>query len=178
MWQRAWVLSKTAVFTLVMPGTIAGYVPYGLTRATPWESPPIIVWCAAVPILALGVSLYLWCVWRFAADGLGTPAPIDPPKTLVVRGPYRVTRNPMYVAVLAVITGEALLMRSTMLAQYGVAVFAGFFLFVIGYEEPTLSATFGSAYDAYRAAVPRWIPWRRRGSRRHLPASVSIRRAR
>jgi protein-S-isoprenylcysteine O-methyltransferase Ste14 len=158
MGTKAWALTRTGVFTVIVPGTVAGYVPYLLTRGSPWQPLPLAIWCAALPFFAIGLSLYLSCAWRFAIDGLGTPAPIDPPRTLVVRGPYRVTRNPMYVAVLSVIAGEALLARSTTVAAYGGAVFVCFFLFVVLYEEPVLGATFGNAYDAYRGAVPRWIP--------------------
>jgi len=154
---KAWALARTAVFTVFVPGTVAGYLPYAILRNAGWDSPPVVIWCAAVLVLSFGLALYLVCAWRFSVDGLGTPAPIDPPRTLVARGPYRFTRNPMYVAVLAVIAGEALLARSTTLAVYGVAVFAFFFAFVVLYEEPVLSAKFGGAYDAYRAAVPRWV---------------------
>ena len=89
--------------------------------------------------------------------GLGTPAPIDPPKTLVVRGPYRWTRNPMYVAVLAVLIGECVVTQSAALAEYSVAVFFGFYAFVLFYEEPTLGHKFGDEYRQYCARVPRWI---------------------
>ena len=170
MGRKVWVLTKTAVFTVIMPGTIAGYLPYGLSRADRWQW-PAGVWFAALPILALGAALYVWCVWRFASDGLGTPAPIDPPRTLVIRGPYRFTRNPMYVAVLSVIAGEAVLVRSATLLTYGAVVFVGFFLFVVAYEEPVLRAKFGASYEDYCAAVPRWIP-RRRGSRTDLVDSM------
>jgi protein-S-isoprenylcysteine O-methyltransferase Ste14 len=162
MGKKAWALTRTAVFTLVVPGTVAGYIPYTLIRNRTWEWPPVFIWCATLPLFALGLALYLSCAWRFAVDGLGTPAPIDPPRTLVVRGPYRFTRNPMYVAVLSVLAGEALAARSTALAAYGALVFACFFGFVVAYEEPVLRSTFGGAYDAYRASVPRWIPaWTR-----------------
>jgi protein-S-isoprenylcysteine O-methyltransferase Ste14 len=88
----------------------------------------------------------------------GTPAPIDPPKELVVRGLYRYVRNPMYVGVLSVLIGEALLFESARLFWYGAAVFLLFNLFVILYEEPALGRKFGKSYQDYRAAVGRWLP--------------------
>ena len=155
---KTWVLTRTAVFTVIVPGTVAGYLPYTLTRDRSWEWPSVLVWCAALPLLALGLTLYLSSAWRFAIDGLGTPAPIDPPRRLVVRGPYRFTRNPMYVAIISVIAGETLITRSPTLAAYALSIFACFFLFVVLYEEPILHAKFGPAYDGYCAVVPRWIP--------------------
>jgi len=154
----AWALLKTAVFTMIVPGTVGGYVPYLLTRDRPWQSPPVLVWFAAIPLLAFGLALYLSGAWRFAVDGLGTPSPVDPPRALVVRGPYRFTRNPMYVAVASVIASETLIAGSLTLAVYGASIFACFFLFVVLYEEPVLRTKFGPSYDSYRAAVPRWIP--------------------
>jgi protein-S-isoprenylcysteine O-methyltransferase Ste14 len=156
--RKTWTLIKTAVFTIVVPGTVGGYVPYLLTRNGSWQSPPILVWFAAMPLLAFGLALYFSCAWRFAVDGLGTPSPVDPPRALVVRGPYRFTRNPMYVAVASVIASETLIAGSPTLVVYGASVFACFFLFVVLYEEPVLRSKFGPSYDSYRAAVPRWIP--------------------
>jgi len=90
--------------------------------------------------------------------GLGTPAPIDPPKSLVVNGLYRFVRNPMYVGVVLVLFSEGLLFSSSRLLEYAVLVGAGFFLFVVAYEEPTLRKKFGASYQAYCQAVPCWIP--------------------
>jgi hypothetical protein len=100
----------------------------------------------------------------FALAGRGTPAPIDPPRELVVRGLYRVTRNPMYVGVLTVIAAGSWLFGSVPLAFYAFVVFACFHCFVIGYEEPTLRRSFDGAYQRYCAAVPRWLPRLRRRS--------------
>src|SRR5919198_1431798 len=97
----------------------------------------------------------------FAVVGLGTPVPFDPPKRLVMRGPYGWTRNPMYVGMISILVGEAVMERSVVLAEYAVAVLIGFFAFVVLYEEPTLRAKFGAAYDEYRGRVPRWIGIRR-----------------
>jgi hypothetical protein len=105
--------------------------------------------------------------------GRGTPAPIDPPKELVVRGLYRFARNPMYVGVLAVIAGQSWLFGSPPLAIYALAVFACFHVFVIAYEEPTLRRHFDGAYERYCAAVPRWLP-RLRGARLMLISAMVI----
>ena len=108
--------------------------------------------------LALGVALMLWC-WRdFAVRGKGTPAPIDPPRSLVVAGPYRWVRNPMYVAGMLVLLGEAAIFAEPRLLLYGGAFFLVTHLFVVLYEERTLRRRFGAEYDAYRTAVHRWIP--------------------
>ena len=93
--------------------------------------------------------------------GLGTPAPVLPPRHLVVTGLYRHVRNPMYVAVVAAIAGQGLLLGDLRVVGWGSIVWAGFHLFVVGYEEPALRRTFGEEYERFRAAVPRWIPrWR------------------
>ena len=95
---------------------------------------------------------------RFAVQGLGTPAPVFPTRHLVVKGLYRYVRNPMYVAVVAMILGQALIFGNLNLLAYGSFVWLMFHLFVLAYEEPTLKASFGSEYEVFRSAVPRWIP--------------------
>jgi protein-S-isoprenylcysteine O-methyltransferase Ste14 len=95
---------------------------------------------------------------RFAWKGLGTPAPVFPTRHLVVSGLYRFVRNPMYVAVVSAILGQALLFASLPLAGYGALVWGLFHTFVVLYEEPTLRKTFGAEYESFRAHVPRWIP--------------------
>jgi protein-S-isoprenylcysteine O-methyltransferase Ste14 len=154
---RAWALVKTAIFTVLVPGTVGGYVPYRLTRGAVARPPADWIGYVGLLPLAFGVALYLRSAWHFAVTGLGTPAPIDPPKTLVVRGPYRLTRNPMYVAVLSVLVGETLMVRSAVLIEYALAVFAAFYAFVLLYEEPMLRSKFGTEYREYCAHVPRWI---------------------
>src|SRR5262249_21183385 len=118
-----------------------------------------------IPFL-LGVAIYLWCAWHFTFTGRGTPAPIDPPKHLVARGPYRVVRNPMYVGVLTAVLGEALLFQSLSLVVYAALVLLAVHLFVFFYEAPSLRQQSGASYQDYGAQVPRWIPrlsnwWRR-----------------
>ena len=110
-----------------------------------------------VPI-SIGVVIILWCFWDFINSGKGTPAPIEPPKNLVVKGLYRFTRNPMYVGVIFVLSGEILLFESTVLIIYSLIVLLLFHLFIILYEEPTLKDKFGDSYEQYVGSVPRWWP--------------------
>ena len=111
-----------------------------------------------VVLIAAGLSLLLDSFARFAIHGLGTPAPVAPPKHLVVSGLYRYVRNPMYVAVSSLVFGQGLLFGSQQVLQYGVAVVVGFHLFVLLYEEPALRAKFGNEYDNYCRNVRRWWP--------------------
>jgi protein-S-isoprenylcysteine O-methyltransferase Ste14 len=153
-------LFKTAIFTVLVPGVVGVYVPYRLlARAERTWDPGAFRYLGWIPI-ALGAAIYFWCAWNFAVTGRGTPAPIDPPKELVARGLYRWVRNPMYVGVLSVVLGEALLYGSPVLAGYAAAAFAVFHLVVLLIEEPILEAKFGEAYTRYRRTVPRWLPRR------------------
>ncbi len=115
---------------------------------------------AGAVLIVLGLPILLEAFARFALQGRGTPAPVAPTERLVVQGPYRFVRNPMYVAVTTVILGQALLLGDSRLLAYGAVVWLSFHLFVLLYEEPTLRRRFGPDYDAFRAAVPRWIPRR------------------
>jgi len=99
---------------------------------------------------------------RFAIEGLGTPAPIYPTDRLIANGLYRHVRNPMYLAVLATITGQALILGRPVLLGYAATVAAAFIGFVRGYEEPTLARRYGAAYEEYRRTVPAWYPRRPR----------------
>lgn len=150
----------SAVFLVIAPGTIAVLVPYWISR---WHiGPPLLGWPALRWIGALlicaGLPLLLDSFARFAIQGLGTPAPVAPPKHLVVSGLYRYVRNPMYVAVSSLIFGQGLLFGSAQVLRYGAAVFVGFHLFVLLYEEPTLRGKFGSEYEDYCKNVRRWRP--------------------
>jgi len=152
------LLLKNLLFTVVVPGTVAVYGPLMLVRDLP---PAPLVWrIASLPFFLVGPSIYAWCVWDFATFGRGTPAPIDAPKQLVVRGLYRYTRNPMYVGVLITIFGWLVRYRSLTLVWYAAAVGICFHTFIVLYEEPHLQRVFGPAYTAYRAAVGRWLPGR------------------
>ena len=121
--------------------------------ALPAWTPPL-----GVAVVAAGAPLALTCALLFAIRGKGTPAPFDPPRTFVATGPYRLMRNPMYVGAWLTIVGVALLLRSTGILAMSLAALLCAHLFVILYEEPTLTAKFGASYERYRATVPRWIP--------------------
>jgi len=150
-------LLKTFVFTVFVPGTVAGYVPWRLSRnailvtgAEAW---------AAITVIVIGIAIYLYTAfWGFALIGGGTPAPIAPTKILVVKGLHRFVRNPMYTGVALVIAGQAWLFHSPPIAIYMVCMLLTAHLFVLFYEEPTLRKQFGEEYDRYRETVPRWIP--------------------
>jgi protein-S-isoprenylcysteine O-methyltransferase Ste14 len=109
-------------------------------------------------LLMLGVWILVESFARFALHGRGTPAPIAPTARLVVTGFYRRVRNPMYVAVTAIILGQALVFASVGLAAYAALIWAAFHTFVLAYEEPTLRRAYPEDYAAYTAAVPRWRP--------------------
>jgi protein-S-isoprenylcysteine O-methyltransferase Ste14 len=108
--------------------------------------------------LALGLSVYLKCLWEFAARGRGIPAPLDHPTQLVVSGLYRYVRNPMYLGVLFILLGESLLFRSPAFLLYALAWLAFVELNIRLYEEPNLTRKFGDSYRHYQASVRRWIP--------------------
>ena len=156
------VLIKTIVFTCLVPGTVTILIPYWLLSSP--SAPPamqlgIFRHVGLLPI-AIGTAIYFWCAWDFTFAGRGTPAPIEPPKQLVVRGLYRHVRNPMYVGIVSILIGEALLLASWRLLQYAALVFTFFFLLVLLYEEQMLKHKFGESYRQYCRSVPRWIPWR------------------
>jgi protein-S-isoprenylcysteine O-methyltransferase Ste14 len=105
-----------------------------------------------------GGALALWCILTFVVVGRGTPAPFDPPRRLVVRGPYAVVRNPMYIGAGFALSGASLFYRSLPLLLYGVGFFLAMHLFVVLYEEPVLRRAFGTEYDSYCRQVGRWWP--------------------
>lgn len=149
---------KNLLFTIIAPGTVAVYVPVFVFSHDPAQLS--LNTLAGGLLLIVGGAIYLWCLWDFASAGRGTPAPIDPPEHLVVRGLYRYTRNPMYVGVVGVIFGWALSFSAQRIAIYGLCVGAFFHLFVVFYEEPHLKRKFGSSYEEYCLQVSRWLPFR------------------
>jgi protein-S-isoprenylcysteine O-methyltransferase Ste14 len=150
---------RTALFLLVVPGTVLGLVPFALVAGN--LGPRLDLgaghWLGVVP-LSLGLAVILWCFGDFVRRGRGTPAPYDPPVELVVAGLYRFVRNPQYLGVFLVIIGEALLTGAVVLFGYLALLVVGYHLFVTYYEEPTLSRLFGAAYARYCESVPRWLP--------------------
>src|SRR6478672_1980042 len=149
---------KTLIFTIFVPGAVAFVIPWlilGQTPSAEMLSPS--PWLLGLPPLLAGVTLYLWCAGAFTFIGKGTPAPIDAPVYLVRSGPYRWVRNPMYLGVLAIIVGQAILFRSVALIGYALLVWLIVHLFVVSVEEPSLRRQFGEGYEAYIRAVPRWL---------------------
>ena len=147
---------KNLLFTVLIPGTVAVYLPLWLSGG--WQAAPVRAWLLAAPLLLAGAFLYFWCLWNFAVTGRGTPAPIDPPKKLIVRGPHRYVRNPIYLGVLSVVCGWAVLFRSLDILGYGAVVALLFHLVVLVVEEPSLRRLFGAEYEEYCRTVRRWVP--------------------
>ncbi len=164
-----WTAVKTFVFVLLVPGTVTVLVPVKLLSSRP-DAERLHSIALLVPgglAMGLGALLGAWCMWLFVSKGKGTPAPIDPPRHLVVSGPYRWVRNPMYVAVMTILVGESAFFGSGALLAYAGICLVAFSAFVRLYEEPTLRRTFGPAYEEHCRNVPRWIPRRpRRGGHR------------
>jgi protein-S-isoprenylcysteine O-methyltransferase Ste14 len=157
---RAGALLGSLVFLIVAPGTVAGLIPLWISR---WRVQRPFLGAADLRLLGaalvvLGGAALLDSFARFALRGLGTPAPVAPPRHLVVTGLYRHVRNPMYTGLVAAILGQALLFGDAALLGYALLVWLAVHLFVVLYEEPTLARTFGDEYAAFRANVPRWIP--------------------
>jgi len=158
--RRVLAVLGSALFFVLAPGTIAGLLPWWLSE---WRvRPPLL---GLVPLRVVGglliaaaVPVLVESFARFALQGVGTPAPVFPTRSLVVTGLYRHVRNPMYVAVVSVIVGQGLLLGNVAVLEYGAIVWLGFHLFVLAYEGPTLRARFGAEYERYCAGVPRWIP--------------------
>ena len=148
-------LLKTALFTVVVPGSVAVLIP--LLIAGDRAPAGGVARVLALLLLALGAVVYLRSAWDFASFGRGTPAITDAPSRLVTRGFYRYTRNPMYVAVLSAIAGWAILYGAPALWAYGGATFVFFSLFIRLYEEPRLTREFGDEYVAYMKRVGRWV---------------------
>jgi protein-S-isoprenylcysteine O-methyltransferase Ste14 len=147
-------------FLIFAPGVVAGLMPWLITHwrpLPPGDDLGALRWMGLI-LIAAGLAVVLEAFARFAWEGLGTPAPVAPTRTLVVSGFYRFVRNPMYLAVTALIFGQAVLFASWGVAPYGVVIAAAFHMFVRLYEEPTLRQAYGEEYAAYCAATPRWIP--------------------
>ena len=113
---------------------------------------------AGMVVAVAGAAIALWCILSFAVVGRGTPAPFDPPRRLVVRGPYALVRNPMYIGAGLALGGASLFYQSLPLLGYAAAFLLVTHLFVVLYEEPTLKRTFGADYETYCRRVGRWWP--------------------
>jgi protein-S-isoprenylcysteine O-methyltransferase Ste14 len=150
----------SALFFLVGPGIMAGLIPWLLTG---WQvREPLPYWAPmrvlGVILLLAGLIVVIQAFVRFVVEGFGTPVPVAAPERLVVGGVYRYVRNPMYVAILAAIVGQALLLGQLTLLLYAAVAWLVVAAFVRLYEEPTLARRFGADYEAYRRTVPAWWP--------------------
>jgi protein-S-isoprenylcysteine O-methyltransferase Ste14 len=156
--RRSAAAAGSVLWFLAAPGVVAGLVPWMLTGWDVGDAywPPVRAIGFALVVGGIGVLIHAF--GRFVREGIGTPAPVAPPAHLVVGGLYRHVRNPMYVAVLAAIAGQALGLGQPVLLAYAALIAAIFTAFVRLYEEPALRQRFGAGYDAYRRAVPRWLP--------------------
>jgi len=158
--RRFWASLGSLVFFIIAPGTILGLIPWSLTHwhiGPPFLGIEVLRW-VGVALIVLGLLPLLSSFARFAWDGLGTPAPIAPPTRLVVTGFYRHVRNPIYVALLVILLGEALLFGAERVAVWGVLFWMFTFAVVVIVEEPALSQQFGTEYETYCRNVPRWLP--------------------
>lgn len=151
MTPTAGLLARALLAFLLLPALVAFLVPWLLAPREARFAP------TAVPILVLGAGLLLWCVRDFYVAGRGTLAPWAPPIHLVTVGLYRVSRNPMYVAVVIILSGWAFGFRSRELTLYAASIALAFHVRVVVYEEPWLARTFGADWLGYRARVPRWV---------------------
>lgn len=155
-----WTLARTVIYASGFIGLLLVFLPARVlsysgivpaARTGPWQ--------AVGSILALaGAALAVTCILTFVFVGKGTPAPFDPPRRLVMRGPYKVVRNPMYLGAGLLLTGAAIYYGSKGLFLYAVGFLLAMHAFVVLYEEPTLHRLFGAEYDAYRETVGRWWP--------------------
>jgi len=149
------VLWRAIFAFLALPGIVAFAVPLVLARS---QLNPAQVWPIGLIPLIFGIILLLYCVREFYVAGRGTLAPWSPPRHLVTTGPYRYSRNPMYIGAGLSLAGAALFYESVPLLVYGVIFLLASHLFVLSYEEPTLRRIFGSEYEAYCHRVRRWWP--------------------
>jgi len=154
------VVVRAITYATLFVGLVLIYVPArllswsGIVRPAAIDVPQV----AGMVVAAAGAALALWCVIAFASIGRGTPGPFDPPRRLVIQGPYRFVRNPMCVGAGLALAGAALFYESLPLIGYAVFFFLAAHLFVVWYEEPTLRRTFGQEYEAYCRQVRRWWP--------------------
>ena len=154
------VFVRAFTYATLFIGLVLVYVP---ARLLSWSG---IVRPAAIQVQqvigmvigAAGSAVALWCIFTFASVGRGTPAPFDPPRQLVIQGPYRFVRNPMYIGAGLALASAALFYESLPLLGYAGLFFLATHLFVVWYEEPTLRLTFGPEYEAYCRQVRRWWP--------------------
>jgi protein-S-isoprenylcysteine O-methyltransferase Ste14 len=160
------VIFRAITYATLFVGFLLIYLPSRVLAAAGILRPPVNAAPQVAGIIAAGIgtAVALWCIFTFATIGKGTPAPFDPPRRLVIRGPYRFVRNPMYIGAALALAGAAVFYRSLPLLAYAAAFLVVCHLFVLAYEEPTLRRTFGADYEVYCQRVSRWWPVARPGA--------------
>ena len=154
------ILVRAVTYAAFFIGLVLVYLPArflswsGIVRPAVIRAPQV----AGMIMVTIGTAIALWCLFTFVFIGKGTPAPFDPPRKLVIRGPYRFVRNPMYIGAGMTLAGAALFYQSLPIFIYTGVFFLITHLFVVLYEEPTLRRTFGDEYEAYFGRVSRWLP--------------------
>jgi protein-S-isoprenylcysteine O-methyltransferase Ste14 len=150
----------TIIFTILVPGTATVVVPYLIITSDFYLFSVNIgtFRFSGIILVITGILAYLWTAFDFAISGKGTPAPVYAPRELVAKGLYRYVRNPMYLGVLSILTGEAFLFETVGVLIFALFMFLVFHLFIVFYEEPVLLSKFGVLYENYCDTVPRWIP--------------------
>lgn len=157
--KQVWLFGRSLLYAALFLGLAIFWLPLRIFERRPrW--PEAWHWHQYAGGLAvvLGAAVMAVCLWLFVTRGRGTPAPFDPPEKFVRRGPYQWVRNPMYLALLAVVGGEALFLWSGHILVYFVCLACALHLFVVVYEEEALRRQFGAMYEDYRREVPRWLP--------------------
>ncbi|MEP6494154.1 MAG: isoprenylcysteine carboxylmethyltransferase family protein [bacterium] len=161
---RGFVLVRHLFAIAALPFVVAVLIPTWLARrnhialALGVTAPYVLAQIAGVCLLTIGLSLFVSSLRRFAGDGQGTLAPWDPPRRLVVSGPYRYVRNPMISGVVFVLLAEALMLVSQPHATWALTVFAVNAVYIPLFEEPQLKQRFGRSYIEYCEHVPRLVP--------------------
>ena len=156
------VLVRAITYAALFIGFVLVYLPGRFLSSSGIVEPPTtgVPQVAGMIMVTVGTAIALWCVFAFVFIGKGTAAPFDPPRKLVIRGPYRFVRNPMYIGAGMTLAGAALFYESLSIFIYTGLFFLITHLFVVFYEEPTLRRTFGDEYEAYFRRVKRWVPKR------------------
>jgi protein-S-isoprenylcysteine O-methyltransferase Ste14 len=153
------VLVRAVTYAALFIGLFLIYVPAQFLPPGSGLVRPAMIGATQVAGMIIGAvdaAIALWCVFTFAFVRKGTPAPFDPPRRLVMRGPYRFVRNPMYIGAALALSGAALFYGSWSILIYAGVFLLALHLFVVAYEESTLRRTFGSEHEAYCRQVGRW----------------------
>ena len=151
---------RNLFFTILQPGMVAGLIPFWLLGEkfkTTWVHPFMYYHFLGMLLCIFGFVLMFLCIIHFAIRGRGTLSPADPTKKLVIKGPYRFSRNPMYVGVLMMLTGQSIFFLSLVLAAYALMIFLAFTIFIKYFEEPRLRNDFRDEYEQYVSKVRSWF---------------------